>query len=347
MIRIDGSVGEGGGQILRTALSLSACLATPFEIVNIRKNRKKPGLLPQHLTSVNAVAKICSAETIGARYGSASLIFKPNQIIAGEYEFDVAQRQGSAGAVTLIGQAILPVLLGTKSRIIIKGGTHVPYSPPYDFLSEVLIKYLNQFGHAVHSKLINYGFFPVGQGKIVLDLFVTPLNKSIGVVLSRGGLKKLSLISRVANLPLGIAERQTSQFVKLLAIDFPLIQVEEKTEQVRAACPGTYVFLKAEFENITTGFCALGERGKPAEQVSKEVYQEFKSYLLQKENVYDSHLADQIGIFLALSRFRNGNKGEPFIIKTNKTTAHLATNIWLIRQFLPGYQPVVQTSVTA
>lgn len=346
MIRIDGSFGEGGGQILRTALSLCACLHIPFEITNIRKNRKRPGLLPQHLTSVNAVAKICNAETIGTKLGSSSLVFKPNKIVAGEYEFDVAQRQGSAGAVTLVAQTILPVLLGTKSRVVIKGGTHVPFSPPYDFLSEVLLCYLKRFGIVVKSKLINYGFFPVGRGKIILDFSTTPLNNSIGVVLNRGSLKKLSLVSRVCNLPLGIAERQTSQFVKLLATDFPGMQVEVKTEQVRAACPGTYVFLKAEFENITAGFCALGERGKPAEQVARESYQEFKSYLLEKESVYDSHLADQIGIFLALNRFRNGNKGEPFIIKTDKMTQHLETNIWLIRQFLPGYQPIVKTSAT-
>lgn len=346
MIRIDGSFGEGGGQILRTALSLSACLHTPFEIVNIRKNRKRPGLLPQHLTSVNAVAQICNAEVNGAKFGSNSLIFKSNEIIAGEYEFDVAERQGSAGAVTLIAQAILPVLIGTKSKVTIKGGTHVPYSPPYDFLSEVLLRYLNQFGITVKSKLINYGFFPVGRGGIILDFSAVPSSRTIGVVLNRGSLKKLSLVSRVANLPLGIAERQTSQFVKLLTVDFPALQVEDKTEQIHAACPGTYIFAKLEFENITAGFCALGERGKPAEQVAQDAYQEFKSYLLEKESVYDSHLADQIGIFLALNRFRTGNKGEPFLIKTNKMTRHLETNIWLIRQFLPGHQPIVQARAT-
>lgn len=344
MIRIDGSFGEGGGQILRTALSLSAYLKTPFEIVNIRKGRKRVGLLPQHLTAVNAVAKICNAEVSGAKLFSTGLTFKPNEIIAGDYEFNVAEERGSAGAVTLVAQAILPILLGTKSKVTIKGGTHVPYSPPYDFLSEILLKNLNQFGINVNCKLVDYGFFPVGRGKIILEFHPSPAYKNICVVLNRGSLKKLNLISRVSNLPLSIAERQTDQFTKLLTTDFPALQVESKTEQVRAACPGTYVFVKAEFENIFAGFYALGERGKPAEQVAKEAYQEFNVYLIEKESVYESHLADQIGIFLALNRFRTGNTGEPFILKINKMTQHLETNIWLIRQFLPGYQPIVQTS---
>ena len=125
--------------------------------------------------------------------------------------------------------------------------------------------------------------------------------------------------------------------------DFPQPKVEQVTEAVRADCPGTYMFLKAEFENITVGFCSLGERGKQAETVATEVYQEYKSYLLSSENVYDYHLADQICIFLALSRFRSGNQSDPFIIKTNKLTNHLQTNIWLIRQFIPGFQPIVKS----
>ncbi len=343
MIRIDGSYGEGGGQILRTALSLSTCLKTPFEIYNIRKGRPRLGLLPQHLTSVNAVAKICSAELLGASFGSTSLIFKPGDIQPGNYEFDVAERRGSAGSVTLVAQAILPVLGSTKSRVTIKGGTHVAYSPPFDYLAEVLMPFLNRSGNTINAKLINYGFFPVGRGKAVFDFNQNPYVRSLSSVLERGPLKGLSLVSRVANLPIGIAERQRNQFLKLLENDFPQPKVEQVTEAVRADCPGTYMFLKAEFENITVGFCSLGERGKQAETVATEVYQEYKSYLLSSENVYDYHLADQICIFLALSRFRSGNQSDPFIIKTNKLTNHLQTNIWLIRQFIPGFQPIVKS----
>jgi RNA 3'-terminal phosphate cyclase (ATP) len=343
VIRIDGSFGEGGGQILRTALSLSACLKTPFEIYNIRKGRARPGLLPQHLTSVNALAKICNAELSGASFESTSLIFKPTDIKPGEYEFNVAEERGSAGAVTLVAQAILPVLVSTKSRVTISGGTHVPFSPPFDYLAEVLIPFLNRPGNMINAKLIQYGFFPVGRGKVILDFNQNPNFKSLGSVFERGPIKKLTLISRVANLPIGIAERQRNQFLKLLDSDFPQTKIEEVTEVIRASCPGTYLFLKAEFENITVGFCSLGERGKPAETVATEAYQDYKSYLLSNESVYDYHLADQICIFLALSRFRTGNQSEPFIIKTNKMTKHLQTNIWLIRQFIPGFQPIVQS----
>ncbi len=341
MIRIDGSYGEGGGQILRTALSLSACLKTPFEIFNIRKGRHRPGLLPQHLTAVNAVAKICNAEVIGAKFGSTNLIFNPQDVIANEYEFNIAEKQGSAGAVTLVAQAILPVLLNTKSKVTIKGGTHVSYSPPFDYLSEVLIPCINRSGNLLNAKLIKYGFFPVGRGEIVINFNTNPNIQILSSVVERGAIKKLTLTSKVANLPIIIAERQRNHFIKLIKNDFPLTEVEGKNEEVRANCPGTYLFLKAEFENITVGFCSLGERGKPAETVATEVYQEYKTYLLAKDCVLDYHLADQVCIFLALSRFRGKGQSEPLVIKTNKITDHLKTNIWLIRQFIPGFQPIV------
>lgn len=342
MIKIDGSYGEGGGQILRTALSLSACLKTPFELINIRKGRKNPGLFPQHLTAVNAVKKICNAETEGAFLGSTRLVFKPNEIKAGNYEFNVAETKGSAGATTLVAQAIIPILLATKSKVIIKGGTHVPFSPVFDYLDEILIGYLNRVGKTVTAKLLQYGFYPVGQGKIILEFFENPDWKKLSVVNTRGGLKKLILVSKVAKLPVSIAERQANQFVKLLQNDFPQMPVTTKIEAVDARCPGTYLFLKAEFENISVGFSSLGAKGKLAETVANEVYQDFKEYWLNVNSVYDYHLADQICIYLALSRFFSTDRSSPFVIKTNKITGHLQTNIWLIKQFIPGFQPLVQ-----
>ena len=341
MIRIDGSYGEGGGQILRTALSLSACLKTPFEIYNIRKGRSRSGLLPQHLTSVNAVAKICNAELSGASFGSTSLIFKPGDTQPGNYEFNVAERQGSAGSITLVAQAILPVLISTQSRVTIEGGTHVSFSPPFDYLSEVLIPYLKRHGILITAQLIQYGFFPVGRGKVAIEFNHNLDVKSIGTESERGSLKKLSVISRVAELPIGIAERQQNQFLQHLDKDFPGTKVEAAVERIRAACPGTYFFIKAEFENISVGFASLGERGKPAEIVATEAYEDYKEYRLSSSSMFDYHLADQICIFMALSRFRAGSHTESFTIKTNKVTKHLQTNIWLIRQFIPGFQPIV------
>ncbi|MEO0091354.1 MAG: RNA 3'-terminal phosphate cyclase [candidate division WOR-3 bacterium] len=335
MLRIDGSYGEGGGQILRTALSLSAILKIPFEIYNIRKGRKKPGLLAQHLTSVNAVAKICNAEVSGNTFGSTHLTFIPGEIKPGEYEFNVATERGSAGSVTLVAQSLIPILLTTKSRVIIKGGTHVPFSPPFDYLAEVLLPFLRRYGYNVEAKIFQYGFFPIGRGSIVIDFKPSSNIKTVPTITERGKLKKLSLISRVANLPRTIAERQASHFLRLLRIDFPQIEIEQITDEIRAACPGTYLFLKAEYENIIAGFSSLGAKGKPAETVAEEVYQEFKSYLLSERGVFDRHLADQICIFLAKQNISN------ITINTNKITEHLKTNIWTIQQFLPSFKPVV------
>ncbi|MCX8015208.1 MAG: RNA 3'-terminal phosphate cyclase [candidate division WOR-3 bacterium] len=344
MIKIDGSYGEGGGQVLRTALSLSACLKTPFELINIRKGRKNPGLFPQHLTCVNAVKKICNAETEGAFLGSTRLVFQPNEIRPGDYDFNVAETKGSAGATTLVAQAILPILLSTKSKVTIRGGTHVPFSPIFDYLDEVLIGYLNRVGKIVNAKLWQYGFYPVGQGKITLEFFGNPNWKNLSVVNTRGALRKLILVSKVAKLPISIAERQKNQFVKLLQNDFPQMPIDTKVEAVDARCPGSYLFLKAEFDHITVGFSSLGAKGKMAETVAIEVYQEFKDYWLNTDSVYDYHLADQICIFLALSRFFSQDRSSPFIIKTNKLTGHLQTNIWLIKQFIPGFQPLISAN---
>ncbi|MCX7785847.1 MAG: RNA 3'-terminal phosphate cyclase [candidate division WOR-3 bacterium] len=333
MLRIDGSYGEGGGQILRTALSLSAILKIPFEIYNIRKGRKKPGLLAQHLTSVNAVSKICNAEVTGNTFGSTRLTFVPKDIIPGEYEFNVAAERGSAGAVTLVAQSLIPILLATKSRLVIKGGTHVPFSPPFDYLAEILLPFLRRYGYNIEAKISQYGFFPVGRGSITIEFRPSSNIKTITTISERGKLKKLTLISRAANLPLSIAERQSAHFLKLLKVDFPQIEIEQITETIKAACPGTYLFLKAEYENIIAGFSNLGAKGKPAETVAEEVYQEYKSYLLSEHGVFDFHLADQICIFLAKQNVSN------ITINTNKITEHLKTNIWTIQQFLPNFKP--------
>jgi RNA 3'-terminal phosphate cyclase (ATP) len=344
MLLIDGSFGEGGGQILRTALALAACLKVPFRIVNIRKGRKKPGLLPQHLTAVNAVAKICNAQVEGNKFGSTELIFMPGNINPGVYEFDVAEERGSAGATTLVAQAILPILMLTESKVKISGGTHVPFSPPFDFLKEVLLPYLNRYGVLINAELLRYGFFPIGKGEILLNFSPSPNFKGISVILERGPLKQLTLVSRVARLPISIAQRQGDEFLRLINTEFPGLEINCQSETISAACPGTYLFLKAEFENIVVGFSSLGERGKLAEVVAQEVFEAFKHYLLSRESVYEHHLADQICIFLALSRFRLGIRNEPFVIRTDKLTSHLQTNIWLIRQFIPGFQPLVKVS---
>lgn len=333
MIKIDGSYGEGGGQILRTALSLSAILNKPFEIYNIRKGRKKPGLLAQHLTGVNAARLITEAKVTGDKFGSLSLTFEPKAIKGGEYEFNVAEERSSAGSVTLVAQTVLPILFfaDKDSIVTFKGGTHVPFSPPFDYLKEILLPTIANLGYEAEAFLKAFGFYPVGGGEAVLK--IKPRVSSIKTEINlqnRGGLKELKIVSRAANLPLSIAERQKSRLVeqlKTLLKDHSSLPISDSCEAVKASYPGTYLFLKADFENITAGFSALGAKGKPAEKVADELFEEFSDYFKQNE-VADPHLADQILVFLSVSK-------KPFTFTTTKITNHLLTNIWVINQFLP------------
>jgi RNA 3'-terminal phosphate cyclase (ATP) len=335
MIRIDGSYGEGGGQILRTALSLSAILNKPFEVYNIRKGRKKPGLQAQHLTGVNAAQIITDAKVSGNNFGSLSLSFEPKAIKGGEYEFNVAEERGSAGAVTLVAQTILPILFfaDKESQVILKGGTHVPFSPPFDYLKQILLPTIANFGFQAQTNLKGYGFYPVGNGEILLEVINQITSKPFEIK-ERGQLKELRITSKVANLPISIAERQKNHLIELLKsiIQHPTPKIE--CEAVKASCPGTYLFLNAEFENILAGFSSLGARGKPAEKIADEVFEEFNNYYNRKE-IFDPHLADQILIFLALIR-------KPFTFSTTKVTNHLLTNIWVINQFIPELKIQVQ-----
>ncbi|MEO0115956.1 MAG: RNA 3'-terminal phosphate cyclase [candidate division WOR-3 bacterium] len=223
MIKIDGSFGEGGGQILRTALALSSVLAKPFLIFNIRKGRKKPGLLAQHLTGVRAVAKITEAEKEGDEFGSEKLLFHPKKILPGKYEFDVAEERGSAGSVTLVAQSVLPILFFAEreSEVSLKGGTHVPFSPIFDYLKEILLPTIKRLGYEAEGEIKKYGFYPVGGGEITLK--IRPLSFSSFANISnskRGDLSFLKVISRVANLPLTIAERQAKRVKEKLGGNF-------------------------------------------------------------------------------------------------------------------------------
>jgi RNA 3'-terminal phosphate cyclase (ATP) len=328
MIRIDGSFGEGGGQILRTALALSAIQKKPFLIYNIRKGRKKPGLLAQHLTSVRAVARISDAILSGDEFGSQTLQFQPRRILPGSYEFDVAEERESAGSVTLIAQSLLPILFFAEkeSEIYLKGGTHVPFSPVFDYLKEVLLPTIKEFGYPAEAEIKRYGFYPIGGGAIIIRVKpFSPPSSPILLAEKRGELKSIKVISRVANLPETIAERQMKRAVEKLGEIIP--PKERIMERVEANCPGTYLFIKAEFSNASAGFSSLGEKGKPAERVAEEAVEEFLSYY-QTESLLDPHLADQILIFLSLL------PNPQLSFTTSRVTNHLLTNIWTIKNFL-------------
>lgn len=326
MISIDGAWGEGGGQILRTSLALSGITKTGFRIYNIRKGRKKSGLLPQHLAGVKAAAKLCNAKMEGDKLESEVLSFTPGEPRGGKYEFDVAEERPSAGSITLVYQSILPILLfaHTDSEVLVKGGTHVPFSPPYDFFHDIFLDALKKiFGLKVDSTIIRYGFYPVGRGIVLLR--VKPISSFPALdsydFCKRGALKRLYVRIGISKLSQQIAEREMKEFKRLIPYKF-----DEEICEVKAPSPGNFVFIKSEYENSKAAFSSLGLKGKPAEMVAKEAAKEFLDYD-SSEGFFDSYLADQILLFLALTK-------KPIKFTTNKITSHLKTNAWVVQQFL-------------
>ncbi len=323
MLHLDGSYGEGGGQILRTSLSLSALLGVPVRIERIRAGRAKAGLRPQHLTAVKALAQVTGAEVTGAELGSQELTFRPRAPKAGHYLFDVAEKTGSAGSVTLIAQALLPPLLKAagRSTLIIRGGTHVPWSPPAHYLTQVFLPALGLMGATVKMTLERWGWYPRGGGEVRLE--ITPAPALSGVEWRRAPAASLfQAITAAARLPEHVIRRQAERLKVRLGEDFPVVQV-----QASGLDPGSLVFLWGP----QAGFDALGARGKPAEKVADEVADAFLHYQKSKAAV-DRHLADQMVLYLAQAR-------GPSRLTTEEVTSHLLTNVWVIEQFLgPTFQ---------
>ncbi len=333
MIEIDGSQGEGGGQVLRTALSMSALLGAPFVIRNIRAGRKKPGLAPQHLTGVRAAAEICAAKVSGDELGSQQVTFEPGEIRAGSFEFDVAAEKPSAGSTSLVLQTILPPLLFApgRSEVTIRGGTHVPWSPTFEYLDRVFksglycMLTMTKTGPSVGLELHRAGWYPRGGGRIIAE--IRPLKQpgeSLRPIRWLGppwtGLDIVSTVSE--QLPDHIAPRQIrgveQTFGKLIAKLY-------RHDIVRRppGGPGTAVLICRDF----AGYSALGERGKPAEQVGAEAAAQFLKFLDSGAAV-DERLADQLLIYLAIA---DGTSE----FTTPEITQHLHTNAWVIKQFLP------------
>jgi RNA 3'-terminal phosphate cyclase (ATP) len=321
MLEIDGSYGEGGGQILRTSLSLACALRRPVRIVNIRKNRKRPGLMPQHLTCVNALKKICDANVKGNEKGAVELLFEPEKARPGNYVFDI----GTAGSTSLLLQAILPPLLFAEGncRITLRGGTHVPCSPAYHYMEDVFIPMLRRLGLTVTVEIERSGFYPRGGGEIICE--TAPAREIKGFVLEkRRTIKRVSGLSAVAGLPRGIAERQKKACLQMIAADG--IDGVIETVSVSALGKGTFIFIKAEDDTCHAGFSSIGERGKRAEKVGSEAARDFLDYY-RTMACLDPHLADQIVVYLAMAQGRS-------LFSTSKITVHLLTNLWVIGRFL-------------
>ncbi len=324
MLFIDGSEMGGGGQILRTALSLSSILKTPFTTNNIRLNRPKPGLRPQHLTAVDAVKKISGAQTTNYSIGSLSLNFTPKNITAGDYLFDVSSKVSSAGSVTLIFQTLLPILSFAphESTLLLKGGTHVLWSPNFHYLNFVFLPAARKMG--INSEIIlqKIGWYPKGGGAIKST--IKPIKKLKNLkITKRGRLKKIYCLAVASMLPEKILEREKKEAQILFAEHGLDPTVEIKTED--ASEPGNMFFIFTEFSNISVGFSSLGKKGKPAEKVVKEAFNDFLSFFLSNAAV-EKHLADQLLLYASLA---NGYSE----ILTDEITTHILSNIKIIEKF--------------
>jgi RNA 3'-terminal phosphate cyclase (ATP) len=332
LIVIDGSYGEGGGQIVRSSLALSAVTGQELRIEKVRAGRTKPGLAAQHLTSVRAVAALCDAEVEGAELGSLQLDFAPGRPVqAGAYDFDVAAARlgGSAGSAPLVIQTVLlPLALAEgTSQVTVRGGTHVAWSPPFDDLRDAWLPVLRRLGLRANLSLVAWGWFPVGRGEIRAEIEGLggpdphPLRPADWR--EPGNLLAVTGRAVVANLPAHIAQRMAGRAREALAETGAELDIG--VEQVRAACPGAGIFLAARYEHIVCGFSALGERGKPAERVAEEAAETLLAHRRSGAAI-DRHLADQILLPLTFAGGASGYTAEA-------VTPHLRTNAYVIERF--------------
>ena len=319
-IYIDGSAGEGGGQVLRSSLALSLCLAKPFRIENIRAKRKRPGLLRQHLTAVKAAARISNARVQGDSLGSQMLVFEPDEVQGGEYRFAI----GTAGSATLVLQTVMIPLLFAKqaSKVTVEGGTHNPLAPPFDFLQQTYIPLLARMGADIKVQLVKPGFFPRGGGRI--DLEVTPVRHlrplqltERGAILSNGG------VIYLAGLPQHIAQRESAELARQLHWSESDFEIRSYGEEFG---PGNVISVFVKSENVCEVFTGFGQRGLRAEIVAGRVAGEARRYINSGVPV-DSHLADQLLLPMALA-----GGGE---FETCGLTPHTQTNMMTVRKFLP------------
>lgn len=319
MIAIDGSYGEGGGQILRTSLALSLVTGKPFCITNIRTGRKKSGLMRQHLTSVNAAGDIGDAEITGNSIGSQSFSFKPESNRAGKYHFSI----GSAGSCTLVLQTVLPALIiaDAASEVTLEGGTHNPFAPPFDFLEKAFLPIIERMGPKVKSVLEKPGFYPAGGGRFKVS--VEPVN-TLGRIdlIERGKIIRQTASVSVSNLPLTIAHRELKVVSQKLKWDRDCLNAVE-VENSRG--PGNILTVEIESQHITEVFTGFGERGVPAEKVASRTVRNVKEYLAFDVPV-GKYLADQLLIPIAMS---GGGK-----FRTLSPTQHTTTNVEIIKKFL-------------
>lgn len=319
-VELDGSRGEGGGQILRTALAMSAVTGKALRVENIRAGRAKPGLKRQHLAAVRAVAEVCGAKTEGAELGSGSLSFVPGAPRGGARRFDV----GSAGSAILVAQAVLPALLAADgaSDVTITGGTHVPYAPTWEFFAESFLPQVRAMGARVEAELEAVGFAPAGGGRIRLRTEPFRAGDWRGFALGEAGeLRRAGASAVVSGIPRDIAEAE----VRILAEKFPELPLEIDVREVESPGPGNAAWVTLEHGRVTALFCEIGAFDLPRKVVAHRVMNAVRKYLKAGAPV-EAHLADQLVAPMAALG------GEGWFAK-GKDTRHEVTNWDVVRAF--------------
>ena len=318
MIKIDGSEGEGGGQMVRNSCALSLVTGEPFQISNIRAKRSKPGLMRQHVTAVEAACAISDSDCIGLAVGSSELEFRPGRAIPGEYLFAV----GTAGSTGLVLQTVLmPLILAERpSRLVLEGGTHNMLTPPFDFIERCFLPVINRMGPRVSARIIRHGFYPRGGGRIEVD--ITPAPLSPVDCIDRGAPASVNAHAVFAGLPFEIAERMLTRARRDLA-DWP-----EDAFAIRELPadqgPGVILMLEARYADVTEVVSGFGQLGVPAERLAKTSAARIRGYIESKAFA-GPYLADQLVLPFVLA----GGGG----FTTVKPSQHLVTAIEIARRF--------------
>lgn len=318
-ILIDGSIGEGGGQILRTSLSLSAITNRPLVIENIRANRRKPGLLRQHLTCVLAAAKACNAQIEGGELGSSRLSFTPNRITAGEFDFSI----GTAGSTILVAQTLMPILWFAQGQSTVKltGGTHNDMAPSLCFFRRSFLPVLKAMGIVCTVEQTSYGFNPVGGGHWQLTVNPVAKLKRLNIQATETCIDDYEVVTLFSKLPQNICDREIK--ATCAKLDWPLTVATK--QHVESPGPGNslQIMIKGQYhQNMIEVF---GQHGVSAETVAARAVKKVKKLLNSKASV-GSHLADQLLLPMALA------SGGSFT--TTKPSEHTLTNIGIIERFL-------------
>ncbi|MEF8880003.1 MAG: RNA 3'-terminal phosphate cyclase [Candidatus Thermoplasmatota archaeon] len=320
VISIDGSYGEGGGQIVRSAISLSTLTGREVEIYNIRAGRSNPGLRPQHMAAVNCIKKICDAETKGVKKSSSKLFFKPKTVKNGELTFNI----GTAGSMTLVFQTVILGVVNSGKTVVVNltGGSDVRWSPPWDFFENVFLPCLKQMNIDVESDLYKRGYYPRGGGEAKIK--ISPTDKITSLNLRDSDkVNKIFGVVHISDLPDHINKRIKHTVIQNLLKEN--IDTMIKTDRCDALNPGVGVTLWNRNKKRFIGSGVLGEKGMPSEEVgskaAEKIIKEIKS-----DSTVGIHLFDQILPYLALSE-------KKCMIKVRNISSHAETNMWLIKKF--------------